>query len=140
MNKDFAPHAEALELKALKFDKPCFAYYSVDKQQLNLVNGYNSLMFSDYVHLANTIKNVPAPLYQQAFRWFREKYGIVSFVKKEYKDAVEIGFYFGIDTLKHFKFIDFYSKPYKTYEEAELECLKKLIEIVKQNDRDRRVE
>jgi len=45
--------------------------------------------------------------------------------------TIIIGFYFGIDTPNNFDFIDFYSKNYKTYEEAELECLKKLIEIVK---------
>ena len=59
-----------------------------------------------------------APLYQQAFRFFREKY----------KSNFIIGF--GNDG-GYYRIGNLFSKWYKTYEEAELECLKKLIEIIK---------
>jgi hypothetical protein len=46
-----------------------------------------------------------------------------------YQQRENKGFYFGIDDyIKK----DFYSSPYYSYEEAEHECLKKLIEIVKE--------
>ena len=120
MEKEFIPYEQALALKELGFDEPCLAIYS-----------FKDLRIGIFSNLSSAYNTILAPLYQQAFRWFREKYDIVSFVKKDYKDATAIGFYFGIDTLSHFDFIDFYSNSYKTYEEAELECLKKLIEIVK---------
>ena len=62
---------------------------------------------------------VDAPTYSQAFRFFREKgiyFEIVTIeVNKEYEN--------------HFQ--GFFTKGYITYEEAELACLKKLIELVK---------
>ena len=69
-----------------------------------------------------------APTFSQAFRWFREKYGYDISIKKctpsEYKFEIEQLFVEG----DNYYFIDF---VFKTYEEAELACLKKLIEIVK---------
>jgi hypothetical protein len=60
-----------------------------------------------------------SPLYQQAFRWFREKYGLDSAVLEnryviETKEDLP-NWYYG----------------FKTYEESELACLIKLIGIVK---------
>jgi hypothetical protein len=68
---------------------------------------------------------VEVPLYQQAFRWFREKYDIDVNTQK---DSIGI-YHFNIDTNKYGD----WKEPIfnKSYEEAELECLKKLIEIVK---------
>ena len=58
--------------------------------------------------------------YSKAFRWFREKYGLYSVI-----DGLENRQYYKITQLNT------YSKEYNTYEEAEIECLKKLIELVK---------
>jgi len=55
-------------------------------------------------------------------RWFREKYGLYSVI-----DGLENRQYYKITQLNT------YSKEYNTYEEAELACLKKLIQIVKEN-------
>ena len=139
MNKEFITYEQALALKELGFDQKCVAYYSVDKQQLNLVNGYNSLMFADYVHLANTVKNVPAPLYQQAFRWFREKHNLHSHISLGISDEQDRSefeydeYTFVIEGVKELDFNNYGEESfYKTPEEAELECLIKLIEIVEQ--------
>lgn len=152
MNKEFIPYEEALELKRLGFDEPCFAFYDAYNGDSHLF--YNLRGKSHWLlRVINALRNkqeqsvletsqyhleylegdnaVLAPTYSQAFRWFRENYDIDSFVRRKYKNAVKIGYFFGIDTLKYFKFIDFLSKTYETYEEAELECLKQLIEIVK---------
>ena len=75
--------------------------------------------------------DVLAPLYQQAFRWFREKY--------EYYTELFVGddkkFGFMITNFVIDGRVDSpISRGYLTYEEAELACLKKLIEIAKTNN------
>jgi hypothetical protein len=72
-----------------------------------------------------------APTFSQAFRWFREKHNLDSFVKHLYKSTIKVGYYFGIDQYKGIEFQMGLDDCYKTYEESELACLMKLIEIVK---------
>jgi len=114
MNQEFVPYELALELKQLGFDEPCLGYYNCDWDFV-FVQGKTQ-------HLACEI---PAPLYQQVFRWFRDNHkhnGIVEGCKK-------YGFEWCI-----YPDIEHYIKPpnnFNTYEEAELACLTKLIEIVK---------
>lgn len=64
MTREFIPYEQALALKELGFDETCFAYYKDMKGEKVLL--YDSMNFDGE---CNT------PLYQQAFRWFREKYG-----------------------------------------------------------------
>jgi hypothetical protein len=72
-----------------------------------------------------------APLYQQAFRWFREKYSNIEF-SLPLKKQKDLGvFWGGFIQTENDNFGKSYGSNFKTYEEAELECLKKLIEIVK---------
>ena len=126
MNKEFVPYEQSLALKELEFDEPCFGYYIDNKFEF----------FAD-VRSCNTNSEFgfypTAPLYQQAFRWFRENYNLDSFVKYLYKSNVKVGYYFGIDEYKGVEFQMDFDVWYNTYEQAELACLKKLIEIVKQN-------
>ena len=61
-----------------------------------------------------------------AFRWFREKYKLLSFVD------IDSSYRIYCDDIKFDLDID--SRIFKTYEEAELECLKKLIEIAKEQN------
>jgi hypothetical protein len=85
----------------------------------------------------STHDEITSPLYQQTFRWFREKYNlfgkvyIVNFGADEYSfdiyDLYE-------EKYKYENFIGAgasYTGTFETYEEAELACLIKLIEIVK---------
>jgi len=112
MEKEFVTYELALRLKALGFDEPCFgAFYddgklfihwndNVDADELFI--SQEKCEYYDYECLA--------PTWQQAFRWFRRpengSYNHLDFMYACLKD----------DSI--------------TYEEAELECLKKLIEIV----------
>jgi len=123
MEKEFVPYEQALALKELGFDEPCIAYYEN--------NGKNSLLVTDSVNFTNTdlkVEGISSPLYQQAFRWFREKHGY--YVDLFVDDDKTFGF-----MISYFVEIGRADKPiqrkYNTYEEAELQCLKKLIEIVK---------
>ena len=129
MQKEFIPYELALELKELGFDEPCLAFY--DGKETNQVY-YNSVRngSGDYEPFKNNerLKWFGAPLYQQAFRWFREKYQIYSWIYIEYKP-----FKFGYHCFSNIRRGVGLGKvsEYQTYEEAELECLKKLIELVK---------
>lgn len=115
MNKEFIPYDLALELKELGFDEPCMS-----SRDMNNGEGLIQL-----------------PLYQQAFRWFREKHNILATIYSnasgylfEWHDAVG-GKHRGWSK---------YEGPnngfvWDVYEEAELACLKKLIEIIKNERR-----
>lgn len=66
-------------------------------------------------------------LWQQAFRWFREKYQLVHSVLQVGSDWHKtLEFTYSIDGAIYIK-----ECCTKTYEEAELACLKQLIEIAK---------
>ena len=114
MEKEFIPHQQALELKKLGFDEPCIAMYQYPSKDLVRVDAD-----SEGVRNSNLVRFVSAPLYQQVFRWFREKYGVHMFPEKfdEKTWWVEWGYW--------------NSSIFDTYEEAELECLIKMIEIIK---------
>jgi len=67
MKKEFLPYQQAVELKELGFDEKCAAHY-LDEDDLELKwEIYRNLSF-------NTDNCVQAPLYQQAFRFFRDKF------------------------------------------------------------------
>jgi hypothetical protein len=131
MEKEFVPYEEALVLKELEFNEWCFGSY------VKLTETQNTFFMNDVVDEID--RETPlheslitkAPLYQQAFRWFREKYDLVCIIT--FDDDVK-GKWFG-NLYGHYETYgkyDFgYTELFKTYEEAELECLKKLIEIVK---------
>jgi hypothetical protein len=126
MNKEFIPYEQALELKELGFDEHCLAFYGGDGDSKIY---YNSLRngSGDYVpyKASERHKWFGAPLYQQAFRWFREKYGLdyeITYAgKKGEYHAFSVEYIYGNNGS---------SPSIFSYEEAELECLKKLIIIV----------
>jgi hypothetical protein len=79
----------------------------------------------------NTNNCLQAPLYQQAFRFFREKHNLFGCI--DLHTSTPIHWYIRIDDIIKNDYI-YHSEDndlkFKTYEEAELACLKKLIEIV----------
>jgi hypothetical protein len=123
MEKEFIPYEQALALKELGFDEPCLTYYNYDKK----IERSDDWAYGYTLEDKRDRNECLAPLYQQAFRWFREKHNLDSFVKHLYIQTVKVGYYFGID---EYKGKEYQSEHFKTYEEAELECLKKLIEII----------
>jgi hypothetical protein len=131
MEKEFVPYELALELKELGFDEPCFAIY--EPQEIGVMFRWveNQKVVSN-----KAIGYVIAPLCQQAFRWFREKYNLVHTV---YSNAS--GYIWELHYNKKRGGTHIcdsgesgdceISGMFTAYEKAELECLKKLIEIVK---------
>ena len=111
MEKEFVPYELSLELKQLGMD---LGWY-------NYLNFYDS----STKEFCFVMKDVPAPLYQQAFRWFREKYKVRFFIESDMSS--NWGEFFKVI----FPDGEQRGMSYTTYEEAELACLQKLIEIVK---------
>ena len=138
LEKDFAPHPEALELNQLGFDEPCIAWYAENKG-LQIAPDTFKKWTSKPCNNSNiiTVFNsdcITAPTYSQAFRWFREKHQLIHHVSWVYKKT-----YDGVDWFFEIKGINMANNNvipheetrFETYEEAELGCLKKLIGIVK---------
>ena len=123
MNKEFIPYEQALELKELGFDEPCFAFYD---ESLYFPNNENQ--YGTFCNQKLDVPSCSAPLYQQAFRWFREKYELSSWVYNSHMDKY---FYTILQDGRIVKA----NESTTTYEETELACLKKLIEIVKGGDK-----
>jgi hypothetical protein len=123
--KDFIPYEQALELKELRFDEPCLGYYG-ENQKLIWKSGYAPWVNSE----RNLVDNhfASAPLYQQAFRWFRENcdWPIETWIQPylSINPRTYEGLYWRRGETESVGIYD-------TYEEAELACLIKLIEIVK---------
>ena len=127
MEKEFIPYEQALELKELGFNEPCFYPFT----------NFSDLEWSKVDSCYADFKNwndkrygvVSAPLYQQAFRWLRYKHNCVcEIIRKEDGNHSEFIGWVYIDGRK----IDVVSYwDSKSYEEAELACLIKLIEIIK---------
>jgi len=126
MNKEFIPYEQALELKELGFDEPCFGYYNGQGNHI----GEEGKMNSNCNKLGMHGAYCTVPLYQQAFRWFREKYGYLASPFSTESEDGNVMYYFEIGKIDKFT-VDIYSDDKSTYEEAELACLKKLIEIIK---------
>jgi hypothetical protein len=128
MEKEFVPYQQALDLKELGFDEPCFAAYEDKKWQLGEVK--NSMSYE----LCLKTDVFPVPTFSQAFRWFREKYNLHSEILLDQttqpKYCFEINKYEDFGNYEEIKIDEWFL--YRTYEEAELACLIKLIEIVKE--------
>ena len=118
MEKEFVPYMESSELKGLDFNEPCLGWFKNRK----FTASFNDLYMNPHER-GKELEIIKAPLYQQAFRFFRKKYGLVMVIKPIDDKRLELGY----NITKNGLII----KACTTYEEAELACLRKLIEIVK---------
>lgn len=126
MEKEFVPYELALTLKQLNY--PQNFDYDGTWYFATLSNGETKSFCwtSDEDTPPYMFNPIIQPTYSQAFRWFREKYELFCYVElvgHRLFDYVIIG-----DFVEE---IDYEDGPFNTHEEAELECLKKIIEIVK---------
>lgn len=127
LESNFIPYEQALALKELGFNEPCLAKYANKDKGINLLRTDWDTLF------INTVENnngpISAPLYQQAFKWFREKHGMHNAIGFNGK------WYYDIDSMKNTDQCVHevgHKWDMDTYEKAEQACLEKLIEIVKQ--------
>jgi hypothetical protein len=138
MTQEFIPYQQALELKELGFDEPCFGYYyTLNGKDWNFAEKTEYSRLDDEMNIGGKF-TISAPLYQQAFRWFREKHNIQGYIySSTVRGNVEktkqfTGYIWNINGIDiPFLSTDARDELHDTYEEAELACLIKLIEIVK---------
>ena len=128
MEKEFVSYEIALKLKELGFDEPCFTYYYELTSNLRThlaIDIRNAWTYSGNKKLGFTL----APLYQQVFKWFRNKYSIdfsINTIYSRYNDNTTKKYSGVIDNKTVFINVGFY----ETYEEAELAGLQKMIKII----------
>ncbi len=122
MEKEFVPYELAVKLKKLGFDEPCLTCYD----KLEMIASHSKNVF-DYKNYNTSGYMVSRPTFSQAFKWFREKHDLPSNL-----ELLEIGWDYVIYLDDGGEDIDYGDAPFKTYKEAELACLTKLIEIVEQ--------
>jgi hypothetical protein len=123
MEKEFVPYELALKIKQIGYkkegvDEDCFAFYD-EEEYLFTVREQDDINEEWLI----------APTFSQAFRWFREEYDLhyqlIPFFSDKESHAVD--YYLAL--AQHRPPIQV-----KTFEEAELACLEKLIEIVEQTN------
>jgi hypothetical protein len=128
MKKEFIPYEQALELKELGFDEDCLGWYQDNTLRLD-INSNQSIKFHE--HLGRFKGCFLAPLYQQTFRWFREKYGLYAEIFVD--DNKTFGFYI-TSFIEEGRLDKPITRQFNTYDEAELGCVKQLIEIIDRKD------
>ena len=132
IESNFVPYQIAVDMKSIGFDEPCFAFYGLSRDdyktiRLSIFQNLKTDYLSDLHHLDVTCD---AQTFSQAFRFFREKYmlsGEIYIFKNIWN--------FDIEDIKNS--MQLYTSDitsYYTYEDAELACIRKLIEITKEQN------
>jgi hypothetical protein len=139
MEKEFVPYEQASALKELGFDELCLGYYLCRNSALGIDDLLITTEWIDLLPYDSSSCKVPT--FSQAFRWFREKYDLCAYVvtapnyikgESKYKTRFSYAIYGMNEKSSSTVFILIRDAVnLSTHEEAELECLKKLIEIVK---------
>ena len=139
MKNEFVSYEQAVALRELGFDEPCFGYYVVGEiRGINLGYeefggvkpyyqrfGFHTITNNDIDNLSKVV--VSTPLKQQVFRWFREKYdltGLIHIGSQKFSYSVNKDGH-RITPLKD------YLNYNGIYEKAENACIDKLIELAK---------
>ena len=131
MEKEFVTYELAVRMKALGFSEVCFTYF-IDGFIQPALNPKDYTYFKEMSEINKNMLNyqyVLAPTWQSAFRWFRDNYFMYHQIFKGY------GWEGIIRESNNTESILWHDGTYNTYEEAELECVKKLIEIVEQKEK-----
>ena len=133
--KEHVLYSESLALNEIGFDEECLAYYPLEGTLLLRGCKYVSVE-PDFIKnsdslLATNDDAITAPLYQQVFRWFRDVHKYMVYPTWNLDDTFD----FRVQKMSGHAMLSgelaHHVIKSKSYGEAELACLKKLIEIVK---------
>lgn len=140
MDRDFIPYQQAIELKELGFDEPCYATHyhiggSNDRPMISLIPiyapsdmGARGLVRNSSLSTENV--SAAAPMYHQVFRWVREVYNMEAIL--DYIELVDNKSVYSY-MLYHDSFFES-NDGFKTFnfDEAQLECVKEIIKVLKE--------
>lgn len=130
MNENFLNYEQSLALKELGFDEPClYRYCTVTEWE----NPTGEILFQNQDCKLSDKYLTKAPLKQQAFRWFREKYDLYSHIRESlgFDKTLEFVTQINGSYVNH----GIEDKPinrFETYEEAENACIDKLLDIAEE--------
>jgi hypothetical protein len=131
MNKEFIPYEQALELKELDYDKPCFGWYHDNILEVDFKIRANEII--KHHELLGRFKGCClAPTFSQAFRWLLEKHNLYGIIIPTvtmawtFKTMTAV---IGMVEVPPYSHVEAYD--YNSREEAEQACLEKLIKLVK---------
>ena len=119
MEQEFVSYEQAVALKELGFDEKCLGWYSSFDKSLEIGNIRHSFY-------------TLAPLKQQVFRWFRDKYFLDAEIYLQEEHGHKFYHYLILQLVRGN--IEWKSKnviKFRTYEEAENAYIDKLIELAK---------
>ena len=120
MTREFVPYELAVKLKKLGFNEPCFFAFDNCSTPMRCTDlRTNEQKFEGVNYNSSTYTSQPT--FSQAFRWFRANGFLIHFSSHDYNIH---DFYIKWKPNK-----SILSDAYDTYEESELACLEKLIEI-----------
>lgn len=140
--KDFIPYNEALELKNLGFNKSCLGYhYTLNGKDWKFAEKSEYYRLDDEINIGGKF-SLLAPTFSQAFRWFRDLHDTHHSITKLPQGALDAAarnnrllkkyaWYISKDDLNP-STPSYGSGKCDEYEKAELVCLQKMIEIVKE--------
>ena len=146
MEKEFVIYEQAVKLKELGFDGKCIGFFYTDDSENFKKNKFDYrkkfvIDFSDeddYMVNSDKTHYVSAPLKQQVLRWFRDEHQIFASIETDCtsypKFAIVINGFVGNPrdlTEKYWGWNRrFNSDLYRSYEEAESDCIDKLISFI----------
>lgn len=150
MKKYFIKYEESVALREFGFDEECLGVYipAYDSPEMDMTLSFDDGVVNGLIGVKDGTY-VIAPLYQQAFGWIRDKYNI-SHEIHNYLTPIETTYWCNLilevpniknnsvlakhvpDLIRHDDSVGT-AITFKSYEEAELACLKKAIEVIKKN-------
>ena len=119
MEKEFVPYKLALRMKALGFDFIVIAWSDVYTNHIIFMSPDN------WCDMNKHKECISRPTFSQCFRWFREKYDLHAVIMPKITPSNTTVYY----SYKG-KIEKDWNNCFESYEEAETDCLEKLIEIV----------
>jgi hypothetical protein len=145
LQKEFIPYELALRMKSLGFDEPCFnKFYTKpnskmfgidDKGRHYPIKNTAKKLYTIGEHFVLKDDNVIlAPLYQQVFRWFREKHGLSKTIDDFYSDG-KLRFDYSIRKIGSQE--DNPKGIFVSYEDAQQACLEEMIQIIEQDGKNK---
>ena len=128
MEKEFVPYELALELKELGFDEPCFGIWVKGEQKYKVMY----VAKQEDAWMAEQNDGILAPLYQQAFKWFRVEHGLYSAIvpKKSWPDNFVSGIEWYLEICGG-DGKELSDDGVRDFNESQISCLKQLIDIIK---------
>ena len=126
MNKEFVPYDIALAMRELEFKGDCFGCYTKDKEL--------SLDRSDNKGDGHYFQDCSAPLYQQAFDWFRIEHNLDAEIYMN-NSIIDNGKFYTFTILRLdggiVNHVAYAEDRLDTYDIARDACIKKLTDLVK---------